>query len=101
MPWLVPYAAYLFDTAAGAGLRPRVTSVFRTRQDQARLWDRYQRGLSRLPAAPPGRSKHERGLAFDMTVQPPELAAAVGRLWQQMGGRWGGQRDPVHFEAPG
>ena len=27
--------------------------------------------------------------------------ADVGAFWQQMGGVWGGSRDPVHFELPG
>jgi len=95
-PQLIPYAAYLYEAAATAGLRPRVTSVFRTAQRQAWLYDQYRRGLSRLPALPPGRSKHQFGLAFDMVTDNP---AAVGDLWNRMGGRWAGPKDPVHFEV--
>lgn len=43
-----------------------VNSSFRTRAQQQVAWDRYQRGeISR--AAPPGKSLHEHGLAFDIT----------------------------------
>jgi hypothetical protein len=95
-PELQPYAEYLYRAAANAGLRPRVTSVFRSSQQQAVLYDRYRRGMSKLPAAPPGRSKHQLGLAFDMVTDDP---AAVGDVWGRMGGRWAGPRDPVHFEV--
>jgi hypothetical protein len=36
-----------------------------------------------------------------MVVSPMEALADVGYTWQQWGGIWGGQRDPVHFEYPG
>lgn len=99
-PYLVPYAEYFYRALATAGLRPRITSVFRSKQRQAVLYDRFRRGLSGgLPAAPPGRSLHERGLAFDLVVTPLSAAAQVGQFWQQMGGRWY-PSDPVHFEAP-
>jgi hypothetical protein len=94
--WLRPYAEYLYRIALYNGLHPRVTSVYRSPQAQARLYQRYQQGLSRLPAAPPGRSKHQFGLAFDMVVDNPE---ALGAVWTSWGGRWGGSRDPVHYEV--
>jgi hypothetical protein len=94
---IVPYAVYLYETAERYGLKPRVTSVWRSTQQQAVLYQRYRAGLSSLPAAPPGLSKHERGLAFDMVTSDP---AAVGALWRRMGGRWF-PSDPVHFEVAG
>lgn len=96
-PWLIPYAEYLYATAEYNGLAPRVTSVFRSYQKQAVLYDRYLRGNHPLPVAPPGRSHHQYGLAFDMVAQNPE---GLGAFWRGMGGIWGGARDPVHFQAP-
>ena len=96
-PWLQPYAQYFYDVLRRAGLEPRVTSVFRSPQQQQVLYERYLRGESKLPAAPPGRSKHQYGLAFDLVCSD---FAAAGQFWQAMGGRWGAERDPVHFEAP-
>jgi hypothetical protein len=65
------------------------------------LYQRWQSGLSPLPAAPPGASAHEFGFAFDLVVTPWEALADVGYTWEQWGGVWGSQRDPVHFEYPG
>lgn len=94
-PWIIPAAAELFELAAYYGLHPRVTSVRRSYQQQAVLYQRFLRGLSQLPAAPPGRSLHEVGRAFDMVSDDP---AYLGRIWNQAGGRWFAA-DPVHFEV--
>jgi hypothetical protein len=76
-----------------------ITSVYRSRTLQARLYRRRQAGLHPYPVAPPGKSLHEQGLAWDMTGDPAELRR-LGALWKRMGGRWGGDfRDPIHFEA--
>lgn len=102
-PWLQPYADYLLKVAEYYDLQPAVTSVYRSPQRQAVLYERWKRGLSDLPAAPPGRSKHERRLAFDLVVRRGGYRsanqAALGQLWRAMGGRWM-ESDPVHFEAP-
>ena len=87
-----------FVEALGAArLLPQVTSTLRSTSEQRRLFDRYQRGLSKFPAAPPGQSAHEYGLAFDLTCQDQELA---GRTWLEWGGFWS-PADYVHFELPG
>jgi len=80
-----------------------ITSTVRSGRDQDFLWRRYQKGLSGgLPAAPPGHSAHEYGWAFDAVVSPVEYQVAVGRAWENLwGGKWGGSKDPVHFELPG
>ncbi len=80
-----------------------VTSTVRSGRDQDFLWRRYKAGKSGgLPAAPPGHSAHEYGWAFDLIVSPVNLQSAVGRAWERLwGGKWGGRRDPVHFELPG
>lgn len=94
-------AKWLVKVAAANGLRPVVTSARRSRATQVRLYKAYLEGRSRFPAAPPGTSKHERGLAFDISVSPPSMLTALGELWESIGGRWGGRfRDPIHFELP-
>ncbi len=95
-----PYAEWLVRVAALYGLRPQVTSVRRSVQLQAQLYADYLAGRSLLPAAPPGSSKHNYGLAFDMTVMPPAYLGSLGALWRQIGGEWSSS-DPVHFAAPG
>ncbi len=100
-PDLQPFARDLINAAGAAGLMPRVTSTLRSRAEQERLWRRYQQGTAVFPVAPPGTSAHEFGWAFDIVVTPFDALADVGDAWTQAGGVWGGQRDPVHFEAPG
>lgn len=96
-PWIQPYAAELLRRTAGYGTV--VTSVRRTYQEQSQLYDQYLRGASRYPAAPPGRSMHERGRALDIAA-PLWLLVRMGLLWEYWGGRWGGRiGDPIHFEA--
>lgn len=102
-PWLQPYADYLLEVAEYNGWRPVVTSVFRSYARQAVLYERYRRGQSDLPAAPPGRSKHQHGLAFDLVADQRSgyrswRQTELGRLWQRMGGKWYAS-DPVHFEV--
>lgn len=97
-----PYAEAFVQWLVDQGLRVTVTSARRSSGEQARLYARYKSGQSKYPAAPPGSSTHESGLAFDAVVSPPEYQTAAGQAWEQMGGRWGGRfSDAVHFEAPG
>ncbi len=93
------YAYAFISYLRSLGLKVTVTSGLRTRMEQQTLYQRAQRGGSRYPAAPPGHSLHETGLAWDMVVEPREYLAAVGHAWEQLGGRWGGRfKDPVHFD---
>lgn len=102
-------AEWFVQVLEHSGLRPQVTSVRRSTAKQAALYRAYITGKSRLPAAKPGTSKHERGLAFDLVIPSlsrlsvPEMTRAmapIGELWEAMGGRWGGRfNDPVHFEV--
>lgn len=94
--WLAPYAAHLIDVAQYNGLRPRITSVYRSYARQAQLYERYRAGKSRYPAAPPGRSYHNYGRAVDMKA---DNLPGLGAYWQRMGGTWGGNVDPIHFQA--
>lgn len=101
IPELQQPARDLIQLAGQAGVQPRITSTLRTRSEQERLYKRFQSGLSRYPAAPPGTSAHEFGYAFDVVVIGDENQADLGQVWEAWGGVWGGQRDPVHFEYPG
>ena len=96
-PGLAPWATWLYDVAELNGLRPRITSTYRSVATQARLYERYRAGQSKLPAAPPGRSLHNYGMAFDMVADNLD---GLGAVWESVGGRWGGRfRDPVHFDT--
>lgn len=92
----------LSQACGQAGAILTITSTVRSAKEQDFLWRRSRRGDSPLPAAPPGHSAHEYGWAFDAVVSPSELQSNVGRAWETYwGGKWGGSRDPVHFELPG
>lgn len=94
-PALRQYATALLRLG---GARVKLTSVRRTRGVQAKLYRDYLAGRSKYPAAPPGRSMHELGRAFDVTG-PPALLKKLGFIWESWGGRWGGRfGDPIHFE---
>jgi len=98
-----------------AGIKPEVTSAWRSSQYQARLHNcsgnrrcrRANPGLYR--ALPPGQSLHEAGLAVDMSgiAAGPRGAKRLttrGRrivgIMQKNGFRWRyGLADPAHFEA--
>jgi D-alanyl-D-alanine carboxypeptidase len=98
-PQLIPYAETLVAWMRSMDPSTSVTSVRRSSTEQARLYRRYLAGVSQYPVAPPGRSKHEHGLAFDVVARPATLAAA-GRVWESWGGRWGGRfDDDIHFEV--
>lgn len=99
-----PYAEQFFDYVHRFDGRFVVTSALRSFQEQARLRQRYLLGQSQIYAAPPGRSMHQLGLAFDMArlgIDPfkDDLLAQAGALWNSIGGVWHAS-DPVHFEAP-
>lgn len=100
---LVPWAKYLYQLGKQYDGRLVVTSARRSPAKQSRLYNDWIRGLSKIPAAPPGRSLHQYGLAFDMArigIDPltDPLLNWLGRVWRSWGGRWGGERDPVHFQ---
>lgn len=100
-PQLAAAANELLRVAYENGLNPQVTSTVRTWGQQAVLWRRFMAGLSTYPAAPPGRSAHQWGWAFDVEVTPHEALWRLGALWRSWGGGWGGAHDPIHFELPG
>lgn len=105
-PAFRPYGELLVKAARMLGTA-HVTSTRRTYADQQRLWLDYLQGRRPLPALPPERSLHVRGLAVDLVVgeytaggPPSPEMTLLGEWWRSGGGRWGGVADPVHFSAP-
>lgn len=103
-PRLVPYAKWLYAVGKYNDPLLVVTSSFRSQAKQAKLYARWRSGESQIPAAPPGRSLHGYGLAFDLARIGKDpfsdpLLAWLGQVWQSVGGKYGGERDPVHFQV--
>jgi len=100
---LHPWAKYLYDIGKYNDPLLVVTSAYRSPAKQANLYRKWRTGQSSIPAAPPGRSLHQYGVAFDLArigkdpLTDP-LLSWLGALWESWGGRWGGTRDPVHFQ---
>lgn len=104
-PSLIPWAKWIYAAGKEQSGRLVVTSARRSFAKQLQLYTRYQKGLSKIPAAPPGKSLHQLGWAFDMAqigIDPlsDPLLTWLGYWWEFYGGKWGGGRDPVHFQIP-
>jgi len=102
-PHLVPWAKWLLAMGRTYQGKLVVTSARRSAAKQAKLRIAWERGESQIPANKPGTSLHEMGLAFDLAslgVDPFEdpILPWLGAWWEYYGGRWGGVRDPVHFQ---
>lgn len=94
-PWLQPWATWLIS----AWPYGQITSTRRSWQEQAQLYAACGHGQCQYPAAPPGRSMHQVGRAFDY-VAPKRVLAQLGAIWESVGGTWGGRfGDEIHFEA--
>lgn len=90
-PWLQPWARWLVSLAPGAV----IASTYRSYSEQLALWN--NRANNPLPVAPPGRSWHQYGRAFDINASPRVLAQ-LGATWRRYGGTWS-PADEVHFQA--
>jgi hypothetical protein len=93
------WVTYALGEADRAGLSPTVTSGLRSRSEQARLYADYVAGRRRLPAAPPGRSAHEYGLAVDVVSSNGKQSALIA-LFKRLGAETV-SGDPPHFQYPG
>lgn len=94
------YAALLIEVASALGVRAKITSIHRSTEKQAEIY-RSRGPNSSLPAAAPGTSTHEYGLAFDAVALQGELQPTLGAIGEALGLYWGGRfsrRDPVHFQ---
>jgi len=90
-----PYFDWLVNVAKALNINPRVTSTVRTRREQKNLYNRYLRGESKFPAAKPGTSLHERGMAMDIVTTNPALLGAYWKYY--LGGKWY-PSDWIHYE---
>ena len=80
------------------GRSVEVTSAVRDSAKQAQLYQDYIAGKSAFPAAPPGTSKHERGLAVDVSRAVADELDRMGLL-KKYGLSRPVANDPVHIEA--
>lgn len=79
-----------------------VTSTTRTTSQQARLYQAWlDRGKTGLPAAPPGTSTHEYGLAVDVVPKDPRDLPILVEILKCAGFVWATERDRVHFDVFG
>lgn len=92
----LPYVQALRTAAARMGASFRLTSGYRSPAEQNALLVRWQAGDPSVIARPAENSLHLLGLAID--VESNQLAA-LGKVAESMGLRWGGRfGDPVHFD---
>jgi len=97
-PRVYPLARAFVDALEHAGVHVTVTSTVRGPDVQAELYANFVAGRSKFPAAPPGRSTHALGIAFDVHLDPPVYDQA-GAVWESLGFTWGGRfGDPIHFD---
>ena len=80
------------------GKTVEVTSAVRDSAKQAELYQAYVEGRSKFPAAPPGTSKHERGLAVDISQAVADDMDRMGLL-KKYGLSRPVANDPVHLEV--
>lgn len=100
-PSFKPFAAALVQLAHYLDPGSRIESARRSTAEQERLFVKASHGKSKYPAAHPGASLHERGLAIDLGGLNSTQLRFLGKVWESWGGRWGGrfrQRDPIHFD---
>lgn len=83
------------------GISFRVTSTYRSIANQERLYQAWlARGKTGLPAARPGLSTHNYGIAFD-AVFPAASTSTVAAVARFHGMEWFGPGDRVHFDIFG
>lgn len=88
-----------FREARHIGLSPIVTSVNRTCEEQARLYKRFLEGRSDWPAARPGESAHQYGLAFDSWIDGDERMDAWTSI-RRLSGLEVLSHDIIHAQWP-
>ncbi len=92
------------------GVEARITNdgYYRSFDEQAKLYATYKNGGPK--ANPPGGSAHNFGMAIDIALirgkerleYKPNLAlwSEVGKVAEQAGVRWLGDKDSPHFQHP-
>lgn len=86
------------------GVRPRVTSVYRSWHEQAALRSRFERGIHPYPVARPGESAHNYGLAWDSVLPTPQRGDPDWERWWEAVREYAGfnvpSNDTIHAELP-
>lgn len=99
VPWFRTLADAFIRWLRFNGVQVTVASARRDSDHQAVLYANYLAGHSKYPAARPGTSTHELGIAIDLHLNPPVYAAA-GAAWERAGFTWGGRfADKIHFDG--
>lgn len=80
------------------GFSPIVTSTYRSKQEQLKLYRDWLAGKSPWPANPPGQSGHQYGMAWDSWV-PDAYMPAWTTIREQAGWRVP-PNDVIHAEVP-
>lgn len=92
--WIAPFLSW----AAGHGWGGSITSGYRSKAEQTRIWNSGVR-----PAARPGTSNHE-GTTFPSGAVDVSAAAQLASVLSKRPGphllQWAGSKDPVHFSYP-
>ncbi len=88
----------MMEAARADGIRPSISSAFRSHQKQTSLYNCAPGCTGGNPAARPGYSNHQAGVALD--VNEP-LNAWMRQNGEQYGYKWYGSDDPVHFSPEG
>jgi hypothetical protein len=95
-PKLATIAKNLPKVCKSLGFNARVTSGYRSKKKQTELYINYKNGYSPYPAAYPGTSDHEIGMAIDVVTDNQDALVA---LLTAAGLYWAGPSDPIHFSA--
>lgn len=85
------------DIEALTGEPLKVTSGFRSNEEQAALYAARQRGEHKYPVAPPGKSRHNKAGAIDADSRQLNAAEKAGLL-EKHGFHRPVKNDPVHLE---
>ena len=78
-----------------------VTSTRRSFLEQLRLFTAFKLGRSRFPAAPPGQSTHQLGIAVDLVPRLEGSLDLIVQIFRRFNFKWAGPRDSVHFTFQG
>ena len=84
--------------AAKKGMKFHVTSGTRTLAEQQRLWD--NRASNPNPVAPPGKSRHHKGEAADVSIGGRPIQAVISAAELRAAGLVPLAGDPPHVELP-
>lgn len=83
------------------GIRIIITSTFRSKKEQEKLYRQFRAGLSDFPVAFPGESTHQLGIAVDLVPERVVDLPVVVEVMRAVGFKWAGPQDRVHFTFQG